>query len=142
MIQEPQRVALPALLRQGLVAFRETEGDQQRYRVRDNWKGLTYQFETWQFFVLEVLPVCNDFPKLASIFEDRFGRSITNEEVEELFSLVEEIKLFGSSADAHPLVAAFYKKKGIQLVQQARVIPGGNRQNPRQWGERQRKRQW
>ena len=50
MIQEPQRVALPALLRQGLVAFRESEGNQQIYRVRDNWKGQTYQFERLAVF--------------------------------------------------------------------------------------------
>ena len=35
------------------------------------------------------------------------------------------MKLFGSSADAHPLVAAFYKKKGIQLVQQTAVSRQG-----------------
>ncbi|MFA4915462.1 MAG: efflux RND transporter periplasmic adaptor subunit [Syntrophales bacterium] len=115
-MQEPQRVALPALLRQGLVAFREVQGSEQRYKVTDNWKGLTFQFETWQFFVLEVLPVCEEFPKLASVFEDRFGRPITNEEVEELFSLVNEMKLFGASADSHPMVADFNKKRGIRLA--------------------------
>lgn len=116
MIHEPQRVALPAVLRQGLTVFREVEGKQETYRIRDKWKGQTYQLEAWQFFVLEVLPVCNDFPKLASVFEDRFGRPITTGEVDDLFSVVEEMKLFGLSADAHPLVAAFYKKKGIQLA--------------------------
>jgi putative peptide zinc metalloprotease protein len=113
--QEPQRMAVPALLRQGLVVFREAQGTEHRYKVRDNWKGITYQFEPWQFFVLEVLPGCDDFAKLASVFKDRFGHSITNEEVEGLFSLVADMKLFGVSAESHPLVAAFIKKRGIQL---------------------------
>lgn len=115
MMQEPQRVAIPALLRQGLTAFREVQGNKQIYKVKDNWKGLTYQFEFWQFFILDVLPVCDDFTKLDSVFKDRFGHSITNEEVEELFSMVTDMKLFGPSADSHPLVSAFNKKRGIQL---------------------------
>ncbi|NUO09621.1 MAG: efflux RND transporter periplasmic adaptor subunit [Candidatus Brocadia sp.] len=116
--KEPQRVAIPALLRQGLVAFREVQGNEQRYKVRDDWKGLTYQFEPWQFFVLEVLPACDEFSKLASVFNDRFGHSITNEEVQHLFSMVNDTKLFGLSAYSHPMVASFYKKKGIRLDRQ------------------------
>jgi putative peptide zinc metalloprotease protein len=115
MVAEPQRVALPALLRQGLLAYREVQGDQQKYKIRDNWKGQTYQFEHWQFFVLEVLPVCEDFRKLASIFEDRFGRALTKQDVEGLFSFITEIKLFGPSAESHSMVAEFMKKKGMYL---------------------------
>ncbi len=124
--KEPQKVAVPALLRQGLVAFRETQGSEQKYKVRDNWKGLTFPFDPCQFFVLEVLPVCEDFSKLASVFNDRFGHPITNEEVQNLFSLVHDSKLFHSSADSHPMIAAFYKQRGIRLdkIPAEKPLPG------------------
>lgn len=115
MNQEPQRVAPPALLRQGLQTFREVEGGRQIYKVVDNWKGLTYQFEDWQFFVLSVLPECEDFNKLSSIFEDRFGQALAKEDLEDLFSLVTEMKLFTTEAGSNPLVAEFNKKRGIPL---------------------------
>lgn len=118
MIQEPQRVAVPALLRQGMTAYREMQGEEQKYRLTDNWKGFTFEFEIWQFFVLDVLPGCDDFDKLSAVFKDRFGRSITREEVEELFSLVADLKLFGKSADSHPMVADFLRRRGIRLEEE------------------------
>lgn len=121
--KEPQKVAVPALLRQGLVAFREVQGSEQKYKIKDNWKGLTYQFEPWQFFVLEVLSACDDFSKLASVFNDRFGHSITNEEVQNLFSLVNDMKLFGSAANSHPMIAAFYKQRGIRIDKETAEAP-------------------
>jgi len=115
MNQEPQRVAPPALLRQGLQAFREVQDGRQIYKVIDNWKGLTYRFEDWQFFVLAVLPECEDFKKLDSIFGDRFGRALAKEDLEDIVSLATENKLFTAEAGSNPLVAEFNKKRGITL---------------------------
>ncbi len=115
MNQEAQKVAIPAFLRKRLQAFRVRQGKDQSYIVLDQIEGQTYKFEPWQFFILEVLPECDDFSKLASVFEDRFGHSITNKEVEELFSLVADKKLFGLSAISHPMLAAFNKRRATRL---------------------------
>ncbi|NOY53051.1 MAG: HlyD family efflux transporter periplasmic adaptor subunit [Deltaproteobacteria bacterium] len=116
MIPNSQRVALPPLLRQGLIAFRETVDGDWKYRIQDNWKGLTYQLEPWQFFVLEVMPLCDNFDKLASVFEDRFGHGITMEELEKLFALLDEMKILGLDAEAHPLCAAYRRKVDNQPI--------------------------
>lgn len=114
MNQEVQKVATPALLRPRLIAFREGQGKDYRYLLQDQLLGQIHQFEPWQFFILEVLPGCDDFSKLASVFEDRFGHSIKNEEVEELFSSVVDKDLFRPSADSHPMLMAFNKKRETQ----------------------------
>ena len=116
MNQETQKVAVPAYLRQKLYAVRVGQGEKQKYLIRDQILKQTHEFEPWQFFVLEVLPVCDHFSKLASVFEDRFGHSITNEEVEELFSLVADNKLFSLSAVSHPMLEAFNKRRATQLA--------------------------
>ncbi len=107
MSEEVQKVALPAFLRKQLKAFRVGKGDNQVYVIKNERQGLSYNFEPWQFFILEVLPGCDNFEKLASVFEDRFGHPIKLEEVEGLFSMVADNKLFGLSAISHPMLASF-----------------------------------
>ena len=58
--QQVQKVALPAYLPKRMQAFRLGKGDQQTYLVRDKAQNRSYDFEPWQFFVLEVLPDCED----------------------------------------------------------------------------------
>ena len=113
--QEVQKLAVPAFLRKGLEAFRLGNGTEQSYIIRSRWKDQTYRFEPWQFFILEVLPGCEDFTRLASVFEDRFGHCVTEEQVKELFSLVVDRELFGDDAISHPMLAS-YKEINTTMV--------------------------
>ncbi|MBZ0157487.1 MAG: efflux RND transporter periplasmic adaptor subunit [Alphaproteobacteria bacterium] len=122
MNEEALKVTTPAFLRQKLLAFRVGQGQEQSYLIKDQLLGQTVTFAPWQFFIFEVLPVCDDFPKLASIFKDRFGHTITNEEVEELFSFAADRNLFSQRADTHPLLAAFNKKRAARPVQLEEVM--------------------
>jgi putative peptide zinc metalloprotease protein len=90
-------------------------GSEQSYLIKDPLAGQSYEFAPWQFFILEVLPGCEEFSKLASVFQDRFGHGLTDGEVEELFSSVAEKNLFGLSATSHPMLAEFSKKRSLQL---------------------------
>lgn len=106
MSAEIKKVAIPAVLRKGLECYRINETKGHRYVLRVPWAKETIEFEPWQIFILEVLPGCNDLASLFSVFEDRFGRKITKQEVEGLFAFVEEKKLFGISAGQIPILAA------------------------------------
>lgn len=111
--QNVQNVALPAYLRKRLQVFRIGKGIKQSYLIRDKLLGKTYDFEPWQFFVLEVLPGCESVEKLASIFEDRFGHPITQEQINALFASVMENDLLDTDdkeAFTHPLLASFIQK--------------------------------
>jgi len=112
MNDQIQNVALPAYLLKRLQAYRIGKGIKQSYLIRDKLLGRTYDFEPWQFFVLEILPGCESFEKLASIFKDRFGYPITHEQVRTLFASVMEDNLLDiedKEASAHPLLASFFQ---------------------------------
>ena len=104
MSSEIKRVAMPAVLRKGLECYRVDEADGHRYILRVPWDNETIEFEPWQIFILEVLPGCNDLASLFSVFEDRFGRKITEQEVDDLFAFVDEKKLFGTSIKQIPIL--------------------------------------
>jgi putative peptide zinc metalloprotease protein len=65
--QEAQKVAIPVFLRKRLQAFRVGQGKDQSYIVLDQIEGQTYKFEPWQFFILEVLPGCDDAPYVGGL---------------------------------------------------------------------------
>lgn len=112
MNDQIQNVSLPAYLLKRLQAYRIGKGIKQSYLIRDKLLGRTYDFEPWQFFVLEILPGCESFEKLASIFKDRFGYPITHEQVRTLFASVMEDNLLDiedKEASAHPLLASFFQ---------------------------------
>lgn len=112
MNDQIQNVALPAYLLKRLQAYRIGKGIKQSYLIRDKLLGKTYDFEPWQFFVLEILPGCENFEKLASIFKDRFGYPITQEQVQTLFASVMEDNLLDTEdkeASTHPLLASFFQ---------------------------------
>ncbi|WP_456385396.1 HlyD family secretion protein [Desulfolithobacter sp.] len=111
MAEEAKKVAVPALLKKDLQAFRVDDGQQQTYIIRDKHTRQSHYFEPWQFFVLEVLVGCEDFAKLSSIFEDRFGRPLTIDEAEKLFEQVEEKKIFRIQAFSHPILEGLKAKK-------------------------------
>ncbi|MES9990547.1 MAG: efflux RND transporter periplasmic adaptor subunit [Candidatus Thiodiazotropha sp.] len=109
MSKSTQKVALPAYLRKRLIAYRTEIREKQLYIIKDSRNSQYYKLKPWQFFILEVLPGCNDFEHLASIFEDKYGKKITQEKVQELFELIAENKLFGLSALSHPVLVDFHK---------------------------------
>src|SRR6185295_20216944 len=76
----------------------------------------THDLEPWQFFVLEVLPGCEDVAKLRSVFEDRFGRQITEPEVLKFFGWLADNKLLDEESAAHPLLRPF-TRQGYALEQ-------------------------
>ena len=126
--QTVQKLALPPFLRKGLEAVRVSQGKSQRYLITSKSKNQTYKFEPWQFFILEVLPACDDFTKLASVFKDRFGHSITENEVKDFFSLVIERGLFGENAVSHPMLIP-YKNMNATLLQLSRSIKESSEKN-------------
>lgn len=111
MSEQTQKVACPAFLRKRLQAHRVGTGDEQSYLLTDKITGTSYRLEQWQFFLLEVLPGCENFEKLASVFEDRFGHKITQDEFEGLLHLIANNKLFALSATMHPMLAEFQKSR-------------------------------
>lgn len=108
-LHRPQRVATPAFLPQRMLAFRLGRGDRQSYVLRDNLKGQSYDFEPWQFFVLEVLPGCTEEERLASVFEDRFGHALDPQHRDMFFASLADAGLWTEAARSHPLVARFCK---------------------------------
>ncbi len=108
--EQSKKIVLPAYLVRRCEAFRIVQGTEHTYVVRDKVQGKTWDFEPWQFFILEVLPGCETLEKLQSVFHDRFNRAITKVEVEALFASVADKRLFDESALQHPLLAPFAKK--------------------------------
>ena len=116
MTEQPsQKIVLPAYLIRRLEAFRITKGSEHSYILRDKLYGKTYDFDPWQFFILEVLPGCETLEKLQAVFHDRFGRAITKDELDILFSSIADQKLFEESALQHPLLEQ-YAKRSFEVV--------------------------
>lgn len=116
MTEQTKKVALPAYLPRRLQAFRIVQGDHASYLLRDKLLDKTHDLEPWQFFVLEVLPGCEDVAKLRSVFEDRFGRQITEPEILKFFGWLADNKLLDEESAAHPLLKPF-TRQGYALEQ-------------------------
>ena len=110
MSEQSKRVALPAYLPRRLQAFRIVHGEQTSYLLRDKLADKTHDLEPWQFFVLEVLPGCEDVAKLRSVFEDRFGRQISEAEILKFFGWLADNKLLDEESAAHPLLKPFTRQ--------------------------------
>lgn len=110
MSEETKQVALPAFLPRRLQAFRVVSGDKTSYILRDKLAGKTHDLEQWQFFVLEVLPGCDNVAKLLSVFSDRFGREITEREVLIFFGTLADSKLLDEESATHPLLKPFTRQ--------------------------------
>ena len=115
MTEASQKIVLPAYLIRRLEAFRIAKGGEQSYILRDKLYGKTYDFDPWQFFVLEVLPGCETLEKLQVVFRDRFDRDITKDELDILFSSIADQKLFEESALQHPLLEQ-YARHAFEVV--------------------------
>lgn len=111
---QSKKVALPAYLPKRLEAFKIAKGDQVSYILRDKLLNKVHDIEPWQFFVLEVLPGCENYPKLLGVFEDRFARSLSEAEVQTFFGSLADRKLIDTENATHPLLAPFLVK-GYEL---------------------------
>ena len=120
-MSESKKVALPAYLPRRLQAFRIVQGETTSYLLRDKLADKTHDLEPWQFFVLEVLPGCETIGKLLSVFEDRFGRQLTEAEVLKFFGWLADNKLLEEESAAHPLLKPFTKQS--YALQQGLVKP-------------------
>jgi len=109
-MSESKKVALPAYLPRRLQAFRIVQGDTTSYLLRDKLVDKTHDLEPWQFFVLDVLPGCETIGKLLSVFEDRFGRQLSEAEVMKFFGWLADNKLLDEASGAHPLLKPFSKQ--------------------------------
>ncbi|HSW05271.1 HlyD family secretion protein [Aquabacterium sp.] len=110
MSDQSKQVALPAYLLRRLQAFRISQGENTTYLLRDKLVGKTHDLEPWQFFVLEVLPGCEEIGKLLAVFEDRFGRQLTEPEVLKFFGWLADNKLLDEASAGHPLLKPFTKQ--------------------------------
>ena len=104
-----KKIVLPPFLIRRLEAFRIVKNGENSYVIRDKLHGTTYDFDSWQFFILEVLPGCETLEKLQTVFKDRFDRDITRKEVDQFFASLADGKLLDSTAATHPLLARFMK---------------------------------
>lgn len=126
MNQPAQKVALPTFLRRRLQAYRVGQGADQTYHITNLEGDKTYRLEPWQFFILEILPGCENLAKLQSVFEDRFGRSITAEEINEVLKLVADNKLFGLEAANHPILLEFRKARLAPKISEGQGAAAGD----------------
>jgi len=110
MTEETKKIVLPAYLMRRFEAFRIVKGDEQSYLVRDKVQGKTYDFDPWQFFILETLPGADTFERLQTSFEDRFDRKLSKKELDEFLGSIADRKLFDDSAAEHPLLKPFMQR--------------------------------
>ena len=107
MTEQTKKIILPPHLSRRLEAFRIVKGGEQSYVLRDKLDSKSYDFEPWQFFILEVLPGCENLQRLQTAFQDRFDRTLTEHDVGELFASIADRQLFDESAGQHPLLAPY-----------------------------------
>ncbi|MFO1506729.1 MAG: efflux RND transporter periplasmic adaptor subunit [Lysobacterales bacterium] len=107
MIEASSKVALPAYITHRCEAFRIVKGNEHSYVVRDKVRHMTYDFDAWQYFVLEVLPGCESFDKLQAVFKDRYNRTLSRDELDEFLASVADRELYEDTALQHPLLSAF-----------------------------------
>lgn len=107
MTEQTKKIVLPPHLSRRLEAFRIVKDGEQSYVLRDKLHGESYDFEPWQFFILEVLPGCESLQRLQTAFQDRFDRTLTEEDVGALFASIADRQLFDESAAQHPLLTPY-----------------------------------
>ena len=110
MTEETKKIVLPPYLLRRMEAFRIVKGDVQTYLLRDKLQGKTYDFDPWQFFILEILPGCDTLTRLQTAFQDRFDRAISKPELDEFLGSIADRQLFDESAAEHPLLAPFMRQ--------------------------------
>ena len=110
MTEQNKKIVLPAHLLRRLEAFRIVKNGEPSYLLRDKMQGRTFDFEPWQFFILEVLPGCESLEKLQTAFLDRFDRVLSKQDLDELLASLADRKMLDASAEKHPLLAPFMQR--------------------------------
>jgi putative peptide zinc metalloprotease protein len=123
MTAQTGKIVLPAYVLRRCEAFRIVKGNDVSYLLRDKLQDKTYDFEAWQFFILEALPGCETLPKLQSVFRDRFDRELTKAQVDELFESLAERKLLDETALQHPLLQPFASERYAMVDGQVVPVP-------------------
>lgn len=121
MTEQTKKIVLPPHLSRRLEAFRIVKDGEQSYVLRDKLHGESYDFEPWQFFILETLPGCETLQRLQTAFQDRFDRALTEQDVGTLFASIADRQLFDESAGQHPLLAPYMQV--TYRVEDGRAIP-------------------
>ncbi|MBE2244216.1 MAG: HlyD family efflux transporter periplasmic adaptor subunit [Burkholderiaceae bacterium] len=121
MTEQTKKIILPPHLLPRLEAFRIVKDGEQSYVLRDKLHGESYDFDAWQFFILEVLPGCETLQRLQTAFQDRFDRALTEREIGEFFAAIADRGLFDESAAQHPLLAPYMQV--TYRVEDGRAIP-------------------
>lgn len=121
MSEQTKKIVLPGYLVRRLEAFRIVKGDETSYLLRDKVQGRTYDFDPWQFFLLEILPGLDQFEKIQAAFQDKFNRELTRKELDEFLASVVDRKLFVEEAGEHPLLKRFMRK--TYEVQDGKAVP-------------------
>jgi len=110
MSEQTKKIVSPPFLLRRLEAFRIVKGDSTTYLLRDKLQDKTYDFDPWQFFILEALPGSESFERLQTAFQDRFDRTLSRKELDEFFASVADRGLFHESAAEHALLAPFMQR--------------------------------
>jgi putative peptide zinc metalloprotease protein len=118
-----REIACPECLRKRLRVFRVDKAGLRSYLVTDPLQNRTYEFEPWQFYVLEVLTECESFARLSLVVEERFGQPITQEDLDKLFVPLVDKKLFSVSLLATPLLADFSRRRPGLRTESAQNTP-------------------
>ena len=121
MNEATKKIVLPGYLVRRLEAFRIVRGEETSYLLRDKVKGKTYDFDAWQFFLLESLPGLDRFDRIQAAFRDRFDRELTRGEFDEFLASVVDRKLFVDEAGEHPLISRFMRP--AYAVQDGKAVP-------------------
>lgn len=121
MTESTKKIVLPGYLVRRLEAFRIVKGDETSYLLRDKVKGRTYDFDAWQFFLLEILPGLEQFDKIQAAFVDRFDRELTRADFDEFIASVVDRKLLVEEAGEHALIKRFMRK--TYEVEEGKAVP-------------------
>lgn len=104
---DARKIATPVLLRKGLVAYLRNGKQEPLYVVQDSSNELQWEFDTRQFFILEMLQVDEEFVVIAASYERRFNQSLSRGELDALLVNLIDQRLLGLAAASHPLVAPY-----------------------------------
>lgn len=110
MSEQTRKIVTPPFLLRRLEAFRIVKDGQTSYLLRDKVLGKTHDFEAWQFFILESLGGSESLERMQTVFLDRFDRTISKVELDQLFGLVADRQMFDEAAKGHPLLAPFMQR--------------------------------
>ncbi|UUY08335.1 hypothetical protein LRS11_21495 [Pseudomonas sp. J452] len=112
---DARKIATPQLLRKGLTVYLRNGKHEPLYVVRDPASELHWEFETRQFFVLEMLQVDEEFDALAASYERRFSKPFSRDDLQALLVNLVDQRLLGLAAASHPLIEPYRERLQADL---------------------------